>query len=71
MFQLHYIAIHIEIAKEINEDSETAMLIKTKEEHFSKIKEEIKKLHSYETPAIIKIDTEAEKEYYAWVKKCC
>ena len=39
----------------IESDEETAMILKTKSEHFKRIQETVKALHSYETPAIISV----------------
>ena len=36
---------------------------------FEKIKQEVRKIHSYDVPAILKIDAEANEEYMDWVKK--
>jgi len=53
----------------IQEDKETLILAKTKESNFKAIIEEVKKLHSYDLPAIIKLPTECNKEYDDWVDK--
>lgn len=36
---------------------------------FDKIKKEVKKLHSYDVPCILKFNVEANKEYEEWVEK--
>ena len=54
---------------ERNDVKETVALMKTKEEHWEAVKEEIKKLHSYETPCIIKIQAEANKSFEDWLNK--
>lgn len=53
----------------IKNSSEVVSILKTREENFEKIKQEIKSLHSYETPCIIKIDVEANEEFEKWVKE--
>ncbi|MBU4246150.1 MAG: divalent-cation tolerance protein CutA [Nanoarchaeota archaeon] len=55
----------IECAKEF------AALAKTTQENFEKIKQEIKKIHPYECPEVMKIVAEANEEYENWVKKEC
>ena len=45
---------------------EVILLLKTAEQNFDKIKEEIKKIHSYELPAIIKLSAEATEEFNKW-----
>jgi len=53
----------------IEEDNEIIILAKTNDKNFKKITEEVKKLHSYDIPAIIKLQTECNKEYDDWVEK--
>jgi periplasmic divalent cation tolerance protein len=48
---------------------EIVLILKTKKENFNKIKNEIKKIHPYSIPCIIKFDVEANKEYEKWIKK--
>lgn len=52
----------------IEEGSETILLIKTIKEKYSKISEEIKKIHSYDVPCIfsIKVD-EVDSIYQKWL----
>jgi len=52
----------------IQDDKEFVMIAKTLEKNYGKIKEEIKKIHSYDIPCILKLDTEADKRYDQWVK---
>ena len=51
------------------EDNEFVLLLKTLPETYDILKKEIKKLHSYDLPAIIKINAEANGEYEKWIKK--
>ena len=51
----------------IQEDNEFVVIAKTKDENYSKIKEEVEKIHSYDVPCILKIDAEANEEYAKWV----
>ena len=53
----------------IEEGNEVVILAKTKEGRYNKIKEEVKKMHSYDVPAIVKIPTEAEEGYQNWVER--
>lgn len=53
----------------IEKESETVILAKTKHEKYDEIKKVVKKLHSYDIPAIIKIPSEANEEYDRWVGK--
>lgn len=51
----------------IENAKEFVALAKTVPENFGKIKQEIKKIHPYKCPEILKIDAEANEEYEKWV----
>jgi periplasmic divalent cation tolerance protein len=51
----------------IEKSEEIVILAKTKKEYYERIKQETRKLHSYDIPAIIMIDAEANEEYDKWV----
>ncbi len=53
----------------IQEDNEVVIIAKTKEENYEKVKQEVKKLHSYDIPCILKLNAEANKEYNDWINK--
>ncbi|MBS3102131.1 divalent-cation tolerance protein CutA [Candidatus Woesearchaeota archaeon] len=53
----------------IEDANEIAITAKTLEKNWKKIKEEVKKLHSYDVPCILKIDAEANESYDKWVKE--
>lgn len=53
----------------IKEDNEYILLLKTKDVVFSQIKKEIKSIHSYDVPCILKLDVEANKEYEDWLNE--
>ena len=55
--------------EKIVEDKEVVMLAKTNEKNVEKVEEEVKKLHSYDIPCIIKIKGDANAEFEAWVGK--
>ncbi len=50
------------------EEKEAILIAKSVPEKFEAIKEEVKKIHSYTTPCIIKIPVEPNNEYSDWVK---
>jgi len=52
----------------IDSSEEIVSICKTKKDNWEKVKSEVKKNHSYETPCIIKINAEANEEFEAWVK---
>src|SRR3989338_6878382 len=51
----------------IQDNKEFAIMAKTKEKNYKKIKEEALKLHSYDVPCILKIDSEANESYQKWI----
>ncbi len=53
----------------IEKEEEHVIIAKTFENKFKEITKEVKKLHSYETPAILKFNVEAEKEYEEWLRR--
>ena len=53
----------------IVDSTEVVSIIKTKEQNLERIKSEVKKLHTYEIPCIIKLDAEANKEFEDWVEE--
>ena len=53
----------------IDNSNEIVALLKTKKQNWEKVKSEIKKIHSYETPCIMKLDVEANKDYEDWVEE--
>jgi len=53
----------------LTEDKEVVLILKALKNNYKKIKEEIKKIHSYDIPFIGKINIEVNKEYKKWSKK--
>jgi len=53
----------------IQDEKEEVIIAKTIEKNYEKIKQEVKKLHSYDIPCIIKISAEANKEYNDWIDR--
>src|SRR3989344_8488286 len=55
----------------IIKDSEFVLIIKTKSDRFNIISKEIKKIHSYKTPCIMKIKVYgADARYLKWLNSC-
>ena len=52
----------------IVDENETVIIAKALD--YSAVKKEVKKIHSYSVPCILKITTEANPEYMKWVKEC-
>lgn len=55
----------------IENTSEFVTLLKTKTSNWKIIKEEIKNIHPYKIPCIMKTKVEANKEYEDWIEKEC
>jgi len=53
----------------IEQTKEIVSLIKTRSENRKKVESEIKKIHPYKTPCIMKIDVEANSDYEEWIRK--
>lgn len=53
----------------IAKENETVIIAKTNRKNFNKIADEVKKLHSYSTPCILRMEAAANKDYEAWAKK--
>lgn len=51
----------------IEDEKENVVIAKTLDKNYNKIKMEVKKVHSYTIPCILKIKAEANKEYLDWV----
>jgi periplasmic divalent cation tolerance protein len=51
-------------------DKEYAILAKTITSNYSKIKIEVRKIHSYIIPCICLLESKANKEYGRWVNDC-
>lgn len=55
--------------RELCEEKEALMMIKTKKEHFDKIKILIQKMHSYTVPEVIAMPiTMADETYLKWIE---
>jgi periplasmic divalent cation tolerance protein len=52
----------------IEKAKEWAVIAKTLEKNYDKIKKEIKRIHPYTVPCLLKINAEANKEYLNWLK---
>lgn len=48
---------------------EFVLIAKAPGRNFDKIKREVKKIHSYSIPCVIKISADANKEYLSWIIK--
>ena len=51
----------------IAHQKEFVFIAKTKEANFVKIKKEVKRIHSYSVPCVIKIPACAGDKYYSWL----
>lgn len=51
----------------IEEVDEIISILKTKKGKWEKVRDEIKKIHPYKIPCIMKLDVESNEEYEEWV----
>jgi len=56
-------------AGKIEETKEAILLIKTVKTKYTKLEKMISKLHSYDTPCILKIVANATAPFYQWLSK--
>jgi periplasmic divalent cation tolerance protein len=54
----------------LEQTNEFGLLIKSKKENFKTIQQEIKKLHTYDTPCIIQLNVDGvDENYHTWLDK--
>ncbi|MBI2668658.1 divalent-cation tolerance protein CutA [Candidatus Woesearchaeota archaeon] len=53
----------------IEQSTEYVSLCKTTEQNWKKIQEEVKKLHSYAVPCILKLKADANISYLSWLSQ--
>lgn len=53
----------------MQDEKEVVLLAKTKDSKSNSAEKEIKRLHSYEIPCIIKVNASANKEYQNWINR--
>ncbi|MDD5093034.1 MAG: divalent-cation tolerance protein CutA [Dehalococcoidia bacterium] len=51
----------------IENEDEVVSIVKTRRENWESVKSEVKRIHPYEVPCIIKIEVEANEDYAAWI----
>ena len=52
---------------QLENQEEIVSLLKTKEDSFEKVREEILKIHPYEIPCIMKLEAEVNESYGNWI----
>jgi len=53
----------------LQKDKEFALLVKTAASKYKQMEKEVKKLHSYEIPCILRLAAKANREYEKWVEE--
>ena len=53
----------------IQYEEEFISILKTSLKNWERVKEEIKKVHPYDTPAIIKFQVEANEDFEKWIEE--
>ena len=54
----------------VQNDDEWVAIVKTTQEYWERLVEEVNKKHSYEVPCIMKIEVSANESYEAWIRSC-
>jgi periplasmic divalent cation tolerance protein len=54
---------------EIKEVDEILIFFKTRKGNWEKVRSEIKRIHSYKLPCILKMSVEADRDYGLWINK--
>jgi periplasmic divalent cation tolerance protein len=52
----------------IAEEAEYALLAKTLDEKTKALEDEVKKMHPYTVPCIVKISVSSNKDFFEWIK---
>jgi periplasmic divalent cation tolerance protein len=53
----------------IDNAKEVVSLLKTRKENWAAVESEIRRVHPYETPCIIKMEVEANEDYETWINE--
>ena len=53
----------------VAKDNENVIIAKTNNKNFKRLESEVKKVHSYNIPCILVIDSKANKDYEQWADK--
>src|SRR3989344_4460609 len=53
----------------IEKGKEAVLIAKSTPKHFASIKNEVKRIHSYKTPCILKIGAKANPEFETWIRE--
>lgn len=53
----------------VAEEKEWVLLLKTEGKNYARIQKEVRVIHPYTVPCILKLNVEANREYKKWVKE--
>jgi len=53
----------------IESNKEAVLIAKSMPKHFDSVRKEVKRIHSYMTPCILKIGADANPEYGKWIRE--
>lgn len=48
-------------------EAEVVSIVKTRSQNWEKVRAEVKRIHPYKVPCIMKIEVEANEEYESWI----
>lgn len=55
----------------VEQEGEFVSIVKTIPENWDSLVEQVKQQHPYETPCIMRLEANANKEYEDWIKSSC
>ena len=51
----------------IEHENEVVSIVKTRKDNWDKVRREVKRMHPYDVPCIMKIEVEANHDYEQWI----
>ena len=52
----------------IADETEVVLIAKTTKENYQRVRDEIARIHPFDTPCIIKLDADPNEKYLQWIK---
>ncbi|MEW5805688.1 MAG: divalent cation tolerance protein CutA [Patescibacteria group bacterium] len=52
----------------IEDGNEVVLIVKTTSDRFEKVRDEIARIHPFDTPCILKIDVDPNEKYLRWIE---
>lgn len=55
----------------IADETEVVLIAKTTKENYQRVRNEIARIHPFDTPCIIKLDVDSNEKYFQWINSYC